>query len=152
MSVRATILRAAIMLTATATLGACVSIYRNHGYVPTETELSAVVPGRTTRAELVEAVGTPGTTGVLNEGDYYYVETRFRHYGARAPQPVSRQLLAIDFDGRDVVQGIERYDLRDGRVVPLERRVTDSAVQDNTFLRQLIGNLGNFTPGQFLEN
>ena len=64
---------------------------------------------------------------------------------------VSRDLVAITFDGRGVVDSVQRYTLADGRVIPLERRVTDSSLEDKTFLRQLIGNLGNFNPGSFLQ-
>ena len=35
--------------------------------------------------------------------------------------------------------------------MPLERRVTSSGVEDSTFLRQLLGNLGNFGPSQILN-
>jgi len=60
--------------------------------------------------------------------------------------------VAITFDQRGVVRGIERYGLEDGRTIPLQRRVTSSSVEDKTFLRQLLGNLGRFNPGNVLEN
>ena len=143
----------AIVLTgACALLAGCSARYRDHGYVPTEEELAEVVVGVDTRDSVAETVGVPSSTGVLKDSGYYYIETRFRHYGAAAPKPVARDLVAISFDAAGVVQGIERYSLEDGKVVPLERRVTSSSVQDSTFLRQLLGNLGNFGPDQFLPD
>lgn len=146
------ILRGAVFAVAGLALAACSSTYRKHGYVPTPDQLAEVVPGIDTRDSVAESIGIPSSTGVLNESGYYYVATRFRHYGATAPKPVARDLVAISFDAQGVVQGIERFSLEDGKVVPLERRVTSSGVKDNTFLRQLLGNLGNFGPGQFLDN
>ena len=138
-------------LAAAASLTACSAIYQKHGYVPTEEELAEVVVGVDTKDSVAETVGVPTASGVLNDGGYYYVSTLMRTRGAGATKPVSRTLVAISFDSRDVVSGVERYSLEDGRVIPLERRVTSSSVEDKTFVRQLLGNLGNFNPGSLLE-
>ena len=131
---------------------ACVAIYRDHGYVPNPEDLAAITPGRDTRDSVRAAIGSPGASGVLNEGGYYYIATRMRHYGGFEPKPVSRELVAISFNARGVVSGVERYGLENGRVIPLERRVTDNGTEDKTFLRQLLGNLGRIGPGQILDN
>ena len=146
------VLRGAVFAVAGLALAACSTVYRKHGYVPTSDQLAEVVPGIDTRDSVAESIGVPSSTGVLNESGYYYVATRFRHYGAAAPKPVARDLVAISFDRAGVVQAIERFSLEDGKVVPLERRVTSSSVQNNTFLRQLLGSLGNFGPDQFLRD
>lgn len=130
---------------------ACVSIYRDHGYVPSESDLATITLGRDTRETVASAVGTPGASGVLSGGDYYYVATRMRHYGGFEPKPVSRELVAISFNSRGVVSGIERYGLEDGRVVPLQRRVTDTGIEDKTLIRQLLGNLGRIGPGAIVN-
>ena len=49
-------------------------------------------------------------------------------------------------DQRGVVRNIEKFGLEDGYVIVLDRRVTDSSVQDKGFLRQLLGNIGQFSP------
>lgn len=144
-------IRWSVLGMATLSAAACVSIYRNHGYVPTDAELAAIQVGVDTRDSVAEAVGTPSATGVLDSSGYYYVSSRIRHYGPREPQVVSRQLVAISFDQRGVVRNVERYGLEDGRVIQLSRRVTSSSVEDKTFLRQLLGNLGRFNPSTVLE-
>lgn len=143
--------RMALAGLAALTLLACTPVYRNHGYVPSEEELAAITPGVDTRDSVIEAVGPPSASGVLNESGLYYVATQMRHYGPREPRIVDRELVAISFDSRGVVQGIERYGVNHGQVVPLERRVTSSGVTDQTFLRQLLGNLGRVDPGTLLE-
>lgn len=133
-------------------LGACTSIYRNHGYAPTEEELAALTVGVDTRDSVIETVGSPGSSGVLEDSGYYYIASRVRYYGAREPEVVSRELVAISFDPSGRLRNIERYGLEDGRVIPLQRRVTESSVEDRTFLRQLLGNLGRFDPGTVLPS
>jgi len=107
--------------------------------------------GKDNRDSVLEAVGAPSSSGVLNESGYYYVTSRFRHYGAAAPRVIYRQVVAISFDSRGVVSNVERFGLENGKVIPLERRVTSSGATDSTFLRQLLGNLGNFNPGNFIQ-
>lgn len=125
---------------------ACTPIYKNHGYIPTPEDLAEVKVGVDTRETVIETIGAPSSSGVLRDSGFYYVSSRVRHYGPKRPKVVSRELVAVSFDQRGVVRNIERFGLEDGLVIPLERRVTDSSVQDKGFLRQLLGNIGNFNP------
>lgn len=128
-------------------LSACAATYRNHGYIPPQEDLDLLAVGIDTRASVEESVGTPSAGGVLEGGDYFYVFSRVRTFGPIKPQVVERQVLAISFDQSGVIKNIERFGLEDGQVVPLARRVTSSGVTNKTFLRQLLGNLGRFSPG-----
>ena len=130
-------------------LAGCSATYQNHGYVPPEEDLMQLAPGVDTRSTVDDVIGAPSASGMLSEGDYYYVRSRVRHYGMFEPEVIERQVLAISFDGQGVVSNIERFDLRDGNVVPLSRRVTDSTVQGKGFLRQMLGNIGNVNPADF---
>lgn len=132
--------------------GACAPVYRSHGYVPSEDDLAQIVVGVDSRASVDDLVGAPSAGGVLQDGDYYYVRSRVRHFGMLEPQVVERQVLAISFDDKSVVKNIERFGLEDGQVVPIARRVTSSSVEGKGFLRQLLGNLGKFNPAAVLSN
>jgi len=132
-------------------LVACTSVYRNHGYVPAEDELSALAVGVDTRETVAAAVGRPTSVGVLDDGGWYYVKSRFRDFAYRAPEEVEREVLAISFDDAGVVENIERFGLQDGKGVVLSRRVTDSNIKGIGFLRQLLGNVGNLDAGNFLN-
>lgn len=135
----------ALMLVAVA---ACTPIYRNHGYVPREDELERIVVGQSTREIVGQTVGRPASSGLLTGSAWYYVGSRFRHYGMRAPKEVERQVVAISFDEAGLVSNVERFGLQDGQVVAISRRVTDSNIKGVSFLRQLLGNIGNVSGGQ----
>lgn len=132
-------------------LSACATSYRNHGYVPSEDELAEVIVGVDTRDTVAETVGTPSSSGLLNDSGYYYVRSRVRHQGLREPKVVERQLVAISFSTNGVVENIERFELEDGKPVRLTRRVTESSIRDQGIIRQLLGNLANFNPGNFIN-
>lgn len=127
----------------------CTPQFRNHGYIPPQEDLDLITVGTDTRESVAEKVGVPASSGVLNDGGYYYVRARKRSIGPLAPQEIERQVLAISFSSNGVVQNIERFGLERGQVVPLERRVTSSPVSDNSFIRQLLGNIGRFNPTAF---
>ena len=126
-------------------LTACSATYSNHGYIPPQEDLDQLVVGIDTKSSVEDSVGSPSSGGVLNDSGYYYVRTRIRSFGPTAPKVIERQVLAISFDSAGVVSNIERFGLEDGNVVPLTRRVTDTAISNKTFLRQLLGNLGRIS-------
>lgn len=142
-------IRGLIAVIALAAVSACSPIYRNHGYVPSEEELAEITIGDS-RATVDDVIGAPSTGGVMGEGDYYYIRSRWKRVGMFEPKEIDRQVVAISFDGNDGVQNIERFGLERGRVIALNRRVTSSSVEGKSFFRQLMGNLLNFNPGQFL--
>lgn len=144
--------RFALAILAVASMAACSAVYRNHGYVPSDDDLAEITVGVDTRATVDEVVGAPSAGGLLEGGDYYYVRNRVRHLGMMKPEVTERQVVAISFDQGGVVKNIERFGLERGQVVPLSRRVTSSSVEGKGFLRQLLGNIGNFNPGALLSN
>lgn len=141
--------RICVALTCAMLLSACVAQYRNHGYLPNEDELQNVVVGIDTRDTVAESVGVPGTSGVLNNGNYYYIGSRVRHFGLLAPKTIEREIVAVEFDQNGVVSNISRYGLEDGRVVTLTRRVTKVGDGDIGFIRRLFGNIGGLDLSQF---
>jgi outer membrane protein assembly factor BamE (lipoprotein component of BamABCDE complex) len=142
--------RAALALVLAGSLAACAPTYTTHGYVPSDSELAQIEVGRDDRSAVEAAFGRPGMAGLLTDGAWYYVQSRYRHSGGRAPVEIDRQVLAISFDSRGRVANIERFGLEDGRVVELSRRVTETGIRDVGLIRQLLSNLGRFDPGQFI--
>lgn len=135
-----------VTLAVVITTAGCTPTYRNHGYIPPEEELQKLAVGVDTRATVESSVGPPTAGGVLSGGDFYYVRSRTKTVGMRETREINRQVLAISFDSRGVVRNIERFGLKNGRVVPLTRRVTASGVSDTSLLRQLTGNIGKVSP------
>jgi hypothetical protein len=46
---------------------------------------------------------------------------------------------------------VNRYGLEDGRVIDLATRTTPTFGRELTVLQQLFGNIGNFDPGQLIN-
>ncbi len=141
---------ALVLALAALTMGAaCSPVYRNNGYVPTDEDLAKVVVGKTTREQAAAAVGRPSAEGLLEGSAWYYVGSRWKYLGPFAPREVERQVVAISFSTRGIVTNVERFGLEQGEVVTLSRRVTDSNIKGVGFIRQMLGNIGNFDASQF---
>ena len=133
-------------------LAACTATYRDHGYVPRDEDLAKVVVGTSTTETVDRDVGRPSSTGMLTGGAWYYVGSRFEHFAWREPKEIVRQVVAISFDDKGVVENVERFGLEKGEVVAISRRVTDSNIKGVGFVRQLLGNLGTFNASQVLDS
>ncbi|MCT4556081.1 MAG: outer membrane protein assembly factor BamE [Pelagimonas sp.] len=121
---------------------ACTAQYRTHGFVPPEDELQQLVPGVDTRASVEDLIGVPATSGVRNAGGFYYIESQVRHFAWQRPEVVDRRIVAVTFDDAEVVSNITTYGLEDGKVVPLQRRITRTTDGEISFVRKLFGNIG----------
>lgn len=133
-------------------VSACTPIYRNHGYVPRDEDLAKIIVGESTSEEVALAVGRPSAIGVLTGSGWFYVGSRFKEIGIRAPVEIDRQVVAVSFDDAGVVTNVERFGLEDGQVVAISRRVTDDNIKGVSFLRQLLGNLGGLNAGDILTD
>lgn len=131
-------------------LASCSTIYKDHGYLPLDTGLKNVVIGKDTRNSVTELLGSPSGSGVLEDGAIFYISTKIKNFLFYEPKVVSRDMIVVSFDDRDLVENIEKFTLEDGRVVVLSRRVTSAPVKGPKILSQIFGNLGNADAGTLL--
>ena len=132
-------------------LAACTPIVSNHGYAPNDEELSQIKVGTDTRDSVAAAIGRPSASGLLNDVGWYYVQSRWKTIGGREPQEIDRQVVAITFDAKGVVENIERFGLDRGQIVPLSRRVTTTNIKGKSALSQLFGSIGHLSAADLLK-
>lgn len=130
---------------------ACAAQFRNHGYIPDEDDLALIEVGRDTRETVAATVGRPSTAGLLDDVGWYYVQSRYKLVGGRAPEEIDRQVVAITFTIDGVVENIERFGLEDGKVVAISRRVTTPSVKGQSILARLFGNIGGIDTSSVLN-
>ena len=130
---------------------ACAPIYANHGYIPDDKDLAGIQVGQDTRDTVAGFLGRPSTEGVLNDAEWFYVQSRFKTVGARAPQEIDRQVVAISFDPAGKVSNIERFGLEKGEVVAISRRITTEPVRGRSVLAQIFGNIGRIDPSKLFQ-
>lgn len=132
------------------TLSACSATFQNHGFVPPEDELEAVIVGVDTRDSLALSIGQPSASGVIRDEAWFYTAYRVRSFAYRAPEVIERDVVAVSFDDDGVVSNIERFGLEDGQFVQLSRRVTDGGIGEVSILTQILGNFGRLDVGNII--
>jgi len=132
-------------------LAACTPLIADHGYVPSDKDLAQLVVGKDNRESVAATIGRPSASGLLNDEGWYYVASRFQTVGAAAPKEIDREVVAITFNDKGVVENIERFGLQDGRIVPISRRITTANVRGKSILAQLFGNIGKLNADSLFQ-
>ncbi len=133
---------------AVAMLTGCEPIRQTHGYVPAEAYVKRINVGTDGRAEVVSKIGRPSTTAAFEDDEWYYISRSTETKAFFAPKAVEQKVMVLAFDDTGTVTSIDNYALEDGRVIDLVTNTTPTRGKRLTFLQQLVGNIGRFTPEQ----
>ncbi len=130
---------------------ACTPLYSNHGYVPEDKDLSELKTGVDTRDSVAAFLGRPSAEGLVGDVEWFYVQSRWKTVGARAPSEIDRQVVAISFDANGKVSNVERFGLEKGEVVAISRRITTEPIKGRSALAQIFGSFGRIDPASLLK-
>lgn len=139
----------ALALTAALVAG-CAPVVRTHGYVPVPEALDRIAVGVDTRGTVQSKIGRPSATSVFDDDGWYYVSSVVEHLAFYEPEIVERTVVAVTFDENDVVTGVNRYGLEDGRVIDLATNTTPTYGRQLTIIEQILGNIGAATGSDLL--
>ncbi len=142
-------LRALVLgASAVAMLAGCEPIRQTHGYVPAATYVDRINVGTDGRAEVVSKIGRPSTSAAFEDDEWFYISRSTETKAFFAPKAIEQKVMVLAFDDSGTVKSIDNYALEDGRVIDLVTKTTPTRGKRLTFLQQLIGNIGRFTPEQ----
>ena len=140
------------LLIAGLAVSACEPIRQTHGYVPADAYVERLRIGEDSRADVVAKIGRPSTTAAFENDEWYYISRTTRTSAFFAPRATDQKVMVLAFDADGTVQSVDRYGLEDGQVVDLVTRTTPTRGKRLTFIQQLLGNIGRFSPDQILGN
>jgi len=126
-------------------VSACDPRSATRGNIPTQEQISLVIPGVHGREDVRSVMGSPSVISTFDDNTWYYVGRRTEQYAFFKRKTIEQQVLIIRYgrDGR--VEKISRLDEADGREVDLVKRETPSAGRKLGLLEQLFGNIGRFS-------
>ena len=117
----------------------CTTNIKNHGYIPSKSELDALVIGKDNKDSVSKKIGLPATAGL--EGSFYYVRSTFNAPGFRSAQLIDRTVVLLSFDKRNLLRNIETFSVDKKTVVRLDYRVTETGLENKSILQQIIGSI-----------
>jgi outer membrane protein assembly factor BamE (lipoprotein component of BamABCDE complex) len=124
----------------------CVPQVSNHGYRFDEAALAQVQPGRTTRDEVVQLLGSPSALTTFDGSVWYYVSQRTERMSFYQEELVNQDVVAIAFDELGTVTSVDRHGLDRAQEVSLVDRETPTSGTELSVFEQVIGNIGRFNP------
>ena len=133
-------LRAYVVVLLIGVLFSCTTNIKNHGYIPSKSDLETLVIGKDTKQSVSKKIGLPATAGL--EGAYYYVRSTFNAPGFKSAQLVDRTVVVLSFDQRSKLKNIETFNVDNGNFIRLDYRVTETGLDNKNILQQIIGSIG----------
>ena len=105
------------VLLAAASLAGCAATVDQRGNLPEPDKLAQIHPGTTTRDEVAKILGTPSSTGIFDDKNWYYISRRTTQVAFLDPDVLDQQVFIVSFDAKGVVRGIDHKELKDGREI-----------------------------------
>ena len=135
----------ALVLAAVLTMGACTPAVDLRGNLPTPEDLAKIQPGKTTRDEVQQILGTPSTVANFGGESWQYISERTETTAFFKPEVKDRKTVSITFDKAGVVKDVAQRGLEDDIAVQSVARETPTAGKELSILEQLVGNIGKFS-------
>ncbi len=139
---RPTLIISALLLSAAA-LGACTPTQATRGNIVEDYRMKEIVPGVSTRTNVLKSLGSPTTQAPFDENIWYYIGQKTEKRGIFDPKVVDKKVVVVAFNQDGIVDTIEQVDA-DMIDVPHVRRKTPTSGNEITVMEQLIGNVGRF--------
>ncbi len=109
--------------------------------------LKELVVGTSSRADVSSLLGSPTAKATFDDNTWIYISEVTQPRIGRVQGINSQNVIVMNFDQGGVLRGIKHLDQSDGQPVAVVSRATPSPGSEASFMQQLLGNVGKFTPG-----
>ncbi len=109
--------------------------------------LKQLVPGTSTRADVTAAIGSPSAHASFDDDTWIYIGQITKPVIAGTQAVRDQQVYVMNFGPGGVLTSIEHRGMKDSQDVDVVSRVTPSPGSNASFMQQLLGNVGKFSPG-----
>lgn len=122
---------------------ACTPTEAIRGNIVEDYRLTEIVPGVSSRTNVLQSLGSPSTEAPFDENVWYYIGQKTEKRGIFDPKVVDKKIVVVAFNDEGIVSSVDKVDA--GQIdVPHVRRKTPTSGNDITVMEQLIGNVGRF--------
>lgn len=126
------------------TAAACQTDVNLHGNLPSHDEIAQIHPGKTTKTEVTQILGSPSSVGVFDPNHWYYISKRTKRIAFFDPKVLDQEVYVVEFDQQGVVKAVVHKGMKDAENITPAPGATPAPGRHLTFLEQLIGNMGRF--------
>lgn len=125
------------------TVAACTPTQATRGNIVEDFRLTEIVPGVSTRTNVLKSLGSPTTVAPFDDNVWYYIGQKTEKTGIFDPKVVDKKVVVVAFNQDGVVDTVENVKA-DAIDIPHVRRKTPTSGNEMSVVEQLIGNVGRF--------
>ncbi len=92
-------------------------------------------------------LGTPTTKATFDDNQWIYITQVTRPVIAGTQRVLAQTVYVMSFNPAGVLTAVNERTLADSEAVDVVSRTTPSPGSESSFLQQLLGNVGKFSPG-----
>lgn len=138
---------AAVTAASSLLLSACSPTVANHGHSLDEAALAQIEPGRTSKQQVLQLMGSPSSLSTFDDDAWYYVSQRSEKVSFYQEDVVEQDVVSVTFDDNNTVDAVNRHGLEQTAAVDPVNRVTPTAGAQLSIFEQFISNIGRFGGG-----
>ena len=134
-----------LTLTALISISACAPTVAQRGNLLEDYQIEEVKVSKSTRSEVLRALGSPTTKSTFDQNVWYYIGQETHKKGILDPKVEKERIVVVAFNEEGYVDAIEEID-RKRLNIPYVREKTPTHGNETTAVQQFLGNLGKFNP------
>jgi len=108
--------------------------------------LKELIPGTSSRADVAALIGSPTAKATFDDNTWIYISQITTTRIGRTPGVRKQQVVIMTFDPNGTLRHISQLNRDDGAQIDMAAGATPSPGSEASFLQQLFGNVGKFTP------
>ena|ERR1700722_7192453 len=109
-------------------------------------ELKQLVPGTSTRKDVVALIGSPTAKAAFDDNTWLYIGEMTRPIIGGTQAVLDQQVVELTFDPQGVLRGVGHKTADDAKSVSMASGATPSPGSEANIMQQLLGNVGRFNP------
>jgi outer membrane protein assembly factor BamE (lipoprotein component of BamABCDE complex) len=108
--------------------------------------LKELIPGTSSRADVQALIGSPTAKATFDDNTWIYISQLTSTRIGRTPGVRQQNVVIMTFDANGTLRGITQRTKDDAAPIAMAAGATPSPGSEASFLQQLFGNVGRFTP------
>jgi outer membrane protein assembly factor BamE (lipoprotein component of BamABCDE complex) len=125
-------------------ISSCSSNIEKRGYLFDNVNQKEIEIGMQ-KSEVYQLMGSPSTESQENGNKFYYTSNKFYKYAFLNPKEIERTVLVVYFNDKDLTENIEKYSLKDGKIINYRSDKTIPGGTEGTIIQDLFDNTGRYT-------
>jgi outer membrane protein assembly factor BamE (lipoprotein component of BamABCDE complex) len=121
-------------------------LHSRRGALIDQDALNQLIPGTSSRADATSLLGSPTARATFDDNTWIYISQITSTRIGQTPGVTMQKVLVLKFDQGGTLKTIRKLDKEDGKQIAMAPGATPSPGSEASFMQQLLGNVGRFTP------